>query len=191
MTLWAYMAVSLSESWDLVFAALDASAPTMWLVPAILLISLRTPAGSAFALLLIANAARMLAARRAPRLEAPPRGGPAGINRAAQPMFQCAGGQPIRNGTFLATAGAFGFQAGICAVCAERPLAAGGLFATGAILWTLAADKRTESELRAGPILRHLLLGVAATALLLAESRMEPLHGNASAARASGWLDEA
>ncbi len=191
VTLWVYAAVSLAEFWELLGAALVTSAPVLWLPPGLLLMSLRDPAATAIALILIANAARLLATHKAPRLESPGRGSQVESTSAVQPLFQYACGRPVREQAFLTTAGAVGFHVGMCAVWAERPLAACALFAAGAALWTLASNARREPELRAAPVLRHLLLGIAVTAVLLAESRLVLSRAQAGAAPQSGWLAEA
>src|SRR5437870_3166608 len=73
ITLASFLAVSVDDLGDLFFAAVFASAPAMWLAPALLFLSTLNPLWMAVGLLLIANTVRLLVSCRAPQRRAPVR----------------------------------------------------------------------------------------------------------------------
>ena len=167
ITLWLYLGASLAPFLELLFAALGSSAPAMWLVPAILLLSAQTDAGTAIGLVLVANTVRLLVSRKAPQRRGSP---PPRVARSAPaPLFRHAGGLAA---SFPAQAsrlilGAFAIEAGICAVWAEYPLLAAALIAGGAAIWTLTSIARGAYQPRAESNLPHFLLSISLTLLLL------------------------
>src|SRR5262245_41308277 len=60
MILWAFLAVSVDDFPDILHASLFASAPAMWLPPALLLLATGTDWAMAVGLLLVANSVRLL-----------------------------------------------------------------------------------------------------------------------------------
>src|SRR4051812_31041747 len=64
--MWAYLAVSMDETSEVAFAALDTSRHVLWLPAGLLLLSTLTPLGTIAGLALLANATRLLVSARAP-----------------------------------------------------------------------------------------------------------------------------
>ena len=124
VTLGACLAVSVAEFRTVFRAALAASAPAMWIAPAVLLLATRTAGGEALGLGLVMWATMSLCSVRAPRRweERRPRPEPA----SARLTFF---------GAFLLQSGALGLLLG-------QPLAAAGCLAAGASMWTAAARAR-------------------------------------------------
>src|SRR5262249_36407690 len=67
MVLWAFLAVSVDDFPDVLRASLFASAPAMWLPPAVLLLATTTGWAMTAGMFLIANPVRLLVGCRAPQ----------------------------------------------------------------------------------------------------------------------------
>jgi|SRR5271157_478357 len=136
ITVWVYAAVSLADIGALFFAAARASAPAMWLPPAMLLVTSPWVGARLAGVLLVANTVRLLFSRRPPgtRLRSRRRAS----HRAPVPIYLHSDPQPLLfwRETLPPVLGALAFQAGLYALWVEYPRVAAASFAAGAAIWT-------------------------------------------------------
>ncbi len=134
----AFLAFSLSDFSRLFVAALRASAPAMWFVPAWFLLAFGSGAATAAGLLLIANATRQLALGRPPRYALPEVESPARARARTQLFRYLSPSRYVLSAeTFPVMAGAVAAELTLWAVWSEHLLAAAALTAAGAGVWTL------------------------------------------------------
>jgi len=158
---WIAGLVSLAPVRDLVTASVPAAAPAMWLVPALLLLTVPIPGVIALGLAIIVVSACALVLRSAPR--------------------QLAEGIVAAVGITPAVLGTVAVQLGICAMWLDFALAAAILCGCGAAIWTLSAiatgAAQPSNKRRSGAT--AILTAVAATLLsagaflMAAESKEE------------------
>jgi hypothetical protein len=140
LTLCAFLTVSVDDLGDVIWSAVHGSAPALWIAPAVLLLSFPDPAVEWIAFALIAAAACLLAAQRAPRrIE---------FDRAAiapaPSMFQP---PRLRKSTlFPVTLGALAFQAGLACAYAGYRLAAAACIASAVVIWTRSWISRSGAD---------------------------------------------
>lgn len=166
MTLGIYLAICTGDFKDLLIASLLASLPAVWLVPAILLLSTHRPIAVAGGLLLIANSARLLFSHRVPHRYATTRTRPS--RQVPGSLFATAGPQPglFSADSFPALFGAFAFQIGIYAACADSVFLAAALCAGGAVGWTRSSISRGACNPRQAGTFQHSQIGVLLVVLL-------------------------
>jgi hypothetical protein len=130
----------LAVSWDdlrvLLIASLRQSAPAMWLVPGLLLLSAPSTSAMVVGLLLVANTTRLLVSRNVPQSLAP---APQESRRHRLRLFRTivpTAGAPFSPEISPAVIGAMSLQAGMFAMLAEHPWIAASLVAFGVIVWT-------------------------------------------------------
>jgi hypothetical protein len=144
--LWLGAALSMEDMSGLLVTAIRSSVPSMWLVPALVLLTAPVPALSAAGLILIANTTRLLISRSVPP-------------RLAGRMLAPAGLAP-------AVAGSLAFQSGMCAIWLGYALASACLFVFGTAVWTLSSIARGSFQPRSGRNLRHASLSMVTTVIL-------------------------
>jgi hypothetical protein len=169
ITLWVYAAVSLADFGDLFFAAVRASAPAMWLPPAMLLVTAPSAGLRLAGVLLVANTVRLLFSRRPPgmRLRAARPARPA-RRRASVPIYFYPDPQPLLfwRETLPPVLGALAFQAGLYALWVEYPRLAAACFAAGAVIWTRCSIGRGAYQSGGKPNLARAALAILLTLLL-------------------------
>jgi hypothetical protein len=169
ITVCIYLGVSLADFAELVRTAIRVSAAAMWLVPATLLVSMRSAAATAFGLALIANSVRLLLSGGTPQQSSRRR---RKRHWAVGEMFHSACLQPPKFGeTFQPVAGAIALECGVCAACAGYPFSAAGFVIVWASIWTRLSKSRGATGV-AGPkgwwsTLLTVLLSVMLTVALL------------------------
>jgi hypothetical protein len=170
IALFAFMAVSFDDIGDVLSAAFDASAHAMWLPPAVLLLSTLTPVGMAIGLLLIANTARLLVSRRAPRKHGVLR--KTRTDNAPAPLFHDTHEQP---GPLPAIIGALALQGGVWAICTDSPLWSALWIAAGTAIWTRSSIARGAYQPRADSRRPYALIAVLLVLLLSASISTAPI----------------
>jgi len=168
ITLWVYAAVSLADFGDLFFAAVRASAPAMWLPPAMLLVTAPSAGLRLAGILLVANTVRLLFSRRPPGMRLRP-ARPA-RRRASVPIYLYSDPQPLLfwRETLPPVLGALAFQAGLYALWVEYPRLAAACFAAGAVIWTRCSIGRGAYQSGGKPNLARAALAILLTLLLAA-----------------------
>ena len=132
-----FVAVSWDDFRDLVYASLRASAPAMWLAPAVLLLTDPSFVAKGAGLLLVAYSTWSLLSRRTPQKLQPDGAGIEWSRR--QRLFR---GSMVASYPWFAREllppilGAVTLETGLFAMVAGRPLLAAPLVALGAALWT-------------------------------------------------------
>ena len=162
-TLFVFMAFSVDDLGEVVVAALAASAPAMWLVPALLLLATLMPWPTIAGLLLIANSVRTLVSVRAPRRRMHARAHkpvPERLFRAeVSPGFVSRENTP-------AIAGVFMLQAGVWAAYEGYALAAAALCAAAVSIWTRTSIAKGATQPQAATTLSRAVLRVVPVLLL-------------------------
>jgi len=157
-----YLSASLDRISKLLARAVRSSAPAMWLPPATLLVSNRTPGLAALGLILIANSARVFVSDIAPltrRRRSPHRSDRLFGHHVAEPGF-------FARHTLPLILGALALQGAIFCAVAGSPLMACVLVVAGASLWAWSFA-RTAVSRRSDPAkLRHSLPGILLMLLL-------------------------
>jgi hypothetical protein len=150
-----YLAVSVADFRDVFMETICLAVHATWLIPAILLISKRSPLPAAAGILLIANAVRLLFSGHIPQK---------GENRRP--------GASLRELQPWGILGAVTLQLGISALCLDHPFLAAGLIALTAWIWTSSSvatgllPRRKKSTIRKSAF--SIGVTVALTTILLA-----------------------
>ena len=167
---------SVEDIGPLLRAALLSSAPVMWLVPALLLISAPSPVAAGLGFLLVANTLRLFVLRGWPRRGDSPRP----HRRKPKRILSTIRRTPVwKSETTKFIFGAFALQLGICIALAGYGLAAAALAAAGATLWSLGAISRGVSRPpRSGSVLSAVLTLILTVAISMTQFRPDPRAGS-------------
>jgi hypothetical protein len=166
VTFLAFLAVSLDDIGDVAWTAIRGSAPAMWFAPSLLLLASRNRWAETAGMALIASAACLLAAQRAPRRQVAL--DVSEVQSTSHAMFRDPGIQQtwLQGSLFLVTLGALALQIGLWCWYAEYRLAAAELVALAIGAWTRSwVSRGAARERRPGSPVRSI--GALALVLLL------------------------
>jgi hypothetical protein len=179
ITFGAFLGSSMAPLSNLLLAASRSSANAMWLVPAVLAMTTRSPILTVLGLMLVVNSTRLLALSRAPKGKAIPRRRvhPSEYedDEPADAIFAPREAPQFSPETLPAMAGGLALQAGIYALYQSYPLPAAVSFAVVTVLWISTSlthgaqhTRRTTTLLYSAPVaFLTLLLTVTFTAVLM------------------------
>jgi hypothetical protein len=166
LELGVFVAVSWDDFRDLALASLRASAPAMWLAPAILLLASSNYGAKAGGLVLVAYSTWSLLSRKTPQKLQPNEAAEWARHSRFFRESMMASYPTFRKESLPPILGALAMQAGACGLVAGRPLLAAPLIAIGAAIWTWWSIVRGAVERREIDRPSHWLLSVLLILLL-------------------------
>jgi hypothetical protein len=166
LELGVFVAVSWDDFRDLALASLRASAPAMWLAPAILLLTSSHYAAKAAGLALVAYATWSLLSRKTPQKLQPNEAADWARHHRFFRESMTASYPTFRKESLPPILGALALQTGVCGIIGGRPILAAPLIALGAAFWTWWSIVRGAVERREIDRPSHWLLSVLLILLL-------------------------